>query len=68
MTGPPITSTTEMDALSLLLNDNSSKKVDSLATGPFTMRSPAMTTYNQQLWVIAKLTTGNNDGKEECIS
>lgn len=60
--GPPITSTTEVDALSLL-NDNSSKKTDSLPTGPFTMRTPAMTTYNQQLWVIAKLRTGNPDGK-----
>lgn len=60
--GPPITSTTEVDALSLL-NDNSSKKADSLPTGPFTMRTPAMTTYNQQLWVIAKLSTGNTDGK-----
>ncbi|GLV41173.1 uncharacterized protein CBL_04697 [Carabus blaptoides fortunei] len=64
LAGPPITSTTEIDALNLMLNDNSTKKFDNLATGPFTMRSPAMTTYNQQLWVIAKLTTGNNDDEK----
>lgn len=61
--GPPITSTSEVDASNLLPVDNSSKTTYSLATGPFTMRTPAMSTYNQQLWVIAKLSTGNSDGK-----
>lgn len=59
--GPPITSTSEMVA-NILLPDNTSKSNYSLATGPFTMRTPAMTTYNQQLWLIAKLSTENNDG------
>lgn len=26
------------------------------------MRSPALSTYSQQLWVIAKLSTDNSDG------
>ena len=34
-----------------------------MATGPFTMRSPLMTTYSQQMWLIAKLETDNTDGK-----
>lgn len=50
-----------MDA-SMLTNDNSSKKNENLATGTYTMRTPALNTYSQQLWVIAKLTTGNKDG------
>lgn len=34
-----------------------------IATGPFVMRTPKMSTYSQQLWVIAKLDTENTDGK-----
>ncbi|KAI4457487.1 transmembrane protein [Holotrichia oblita] len=62
MAGPPITSTTEIDGKSLLTKDNRSHSTNNeIATGPFTMRSPAMTTYSQQMWLIAKLTTDNND-------
>ncbi|KAF4519594.1 hypothetical protein B566_EDAN003761 [Ephemera danica] len=32
-----------------------------IACGPFVMRSPPMTTYSQQLWVIAKVKTANKD-------
>ncbi|XP_018330095.1 transmembrane protein 181 isoform X2 [Agrilus planipennis] len=32
-----------------------------IATGPYTMRTPTMSTYCQQLWVIAKITTENTD-------
>ncbi|KAF2900002.1 hypothetical protein ILUMI_06195, partial [Ignelater luminosus] len=60
LAGPPITSTTEVDGKSLLPKDNHSNPAD-IATGPFIMRTPAMSTYSQQLWVIAKLTTDNND-------
>lgn len=62
--GPPITSTTEQNGKSLLLKDNHSNPSEiDIATGPFVMRTPAMSTYSQQLWVIAKLVTNNNDGK-----
>lgn len=37
-----------------------------IATGPFIMRSPKMSTYSQQLWVIAKLYTENTDGMYCC--
>ncbi|CAK9794583.1 Transmembrane protein 181 [Anthophora quadrimaculata] len=32
-----------------------------VATGPFIMKTPLLSTYSQQLWVIAKLLTSNND-------
>lgn len=61
--GPPITYTTEIDGKALLLKENQSHHNSAdIATGPFIMRTPALTTYAQQLWVIAKLTTGNTDG------
>lgn len=34
-----------------------------IATGPFVMKTPKMSTYSQQLWVIAKLYTENTDGR-----
>lgn len=52
-TGPPITSTTEQRA-----HVNGSE----IATGPFIMKTPLLSTYSQQLWVITKLLTSNNDG------
>jgi len=52
-TGPPITSTSEQKA-----HLNGSE----MATGPFVMKTPLLSTYSQQLWVIAKLSTSNNDG------
>lgn len=51
--GPPITSTSEQKA-----HVNSSE----MATGPFIMKTPLLSTYSQQLWVIAKLSTSNTDG------
>lgn len=51
--GPPITSTSEQKA-----HLNGSE----MATGPFIMKTPLLSTYSQQLWVIAKLSTSNNDG------
>lgn len=52
--GPPIMETTPQTA-----HVNSSE----FATGPFIMKTPALSSYSQQLWVIAKLSTSNNDGK-----
>lgn len=61
--GPPITSTIELDGKTLLPKDNQSHiNRKDIATGPFTMKTPAMSTYSQQLWVIAKLATENTDG------
>lgn len=51
--GPPITSMSEQKA-----HVNNSE----VATGPFIMKTPLLSTYSQQLWVIAKLLTSNNDG------
>lgn len=63
LAGPPITSTTEIDGKSLLPKENKSHmNPNEIATGPFTMRSPPLSTYSQQLWVIAKLSTDNTDG------
>ncbi|XP_071569724.1 transmembrane protein 181-like [Temnothorax nylanderi] len=52
LAGPPITSTSEQKA-----HLNGSE----MATGPFIMKTPLLSTYSQQLWVIAKLSTSNND-------
>lgn len=59
--GPPITLTTEVSATSLLSNTSAANDMQIMATGPFIMRSPLMTTYSQQLWLIAKLETDNSD-------
>lgn len=65
LAGPPITVTTEISATSLLSNASSASSALSngkiMATGPFIMRSPLMSTYSQQLWLIAKLETDNSD-------
>lgn len=60
--GPPITTTTQIDGKTALPKEN--QTTSDISSGPFTMRTPTMTTYAQQLWVIAKLTTGNTDGKK----
>lgn len=61
LAGPPITTTTEINAITLLANTSKADDKLILATGPFVMRTPLMTTYSQQLWVIAKMDTGNSD-------
>ncbi|KAK4881924.1 hypothetical protein RN001_005243 [Aquatica leii] len=60
LAGPPITSTTEVAGTSLLPKDNQTNSAD-IATGPFVMRTPTLSTYSQQMWLICKLTTNNND-------
>lgn len=52
LAGPPITSTTE-ERIRLNASDSANRA--------FVMRSPAMSTYSQQLWVIAKVSTENTD-------
>lgn len=63
LTGPPITSTDALTAQQILANTSLAQSKTVLATGPFAMKSPLMTTYSQQLWLIAKLVTDNNDGE-----
>lgn len=61
LAGPPITSTTEINANTILANTSKENDKAILATGPFIMRTPLLTTYSQQLWVISKIDTGNSD-------
>ncbi|XP_055551518.1 transmembrane protein 181 [Wyeomyia smithii] len=62
LAGPPITSTTMVTGSSLMPNTTGSGSgADYLANGPFVMRTPLMTTYSQQLWLIANIETDNND-------
>ncbi|XP_008552936.1 transmembrane protein 181 isoform X1 [Microplitis demolitor] len=52
LAGPPITSTVE---------EKAKLNATDMATGPFIMKTPALSTYSQQLWVIAKFSTSNTD-------
>ncbi|XP_065081918.1 transmembrane protein 181 [Ochlerotatus camptorhynchus] len=60
LAGPPITLTTMVTGSSLMPN-TTSPNLDYLANGPFVMRTPLMTTYSQQLWLIANIETDNTD-------
>lgn len=60
LAGPPITEVTEQKTSGLLENNNSD-----IARGPFVMQTPFMSTYNQQLWVIGRITTDYMEGKSE---
>lgn len=51
LAGPPITSTVELNATHLVPKLNNSQ----MASGPFVLKSPALSTYSQQLWVIARI-------------
>lgn len=63
LAGPPITEETEVTAKQILATTNVSRGgiIPSVASGPFLIKSQFLTTYNQQLWVIAKLWTSNTD-------
>uniref|UniRef100_A0A1B0DDC7 TMEM181 GOLD domain-containing protein n=1 Tax=Phlebotomus papatasi TaxID=29031 RepID=A0A1B0DDC7_PHLPP len=61
LAGPPITTTTEITATSILPNASAMENKLIMATGPFSMRSPLMTMYAQQLWLIAQIFTDNRD-------
>lgn len=62
LTGPPITSTSSLTAQQILANTSLAHSPTVLGKGPFAMKSPLTTTYSQQMWLIAKLVTDNNDG------
>lgn len=63
LAGPPITWSTEINAANLRPNTSTTQSDDFFASGPFAMKTPLMTTYAQQLWVIAVLSIDNTDGK-----
>lgn len=60
LAGPPITLVTETKASSLLKKSNDSE----LARGPFVIKSRRMNTYNQQLWVIGRITIDSVEGRK----
>ncbi|XP_063707229.1 transmembrane protein 181 [Culicoides brevitarsis] len=60
LSGPPITWSTEISAKELTVNQTN-KNNDFLATGPFVIKTPVLTTYSQQLWLIAKMEIDNID-------
>lgn len=64
LAGPPITTTTTVNARSLVANTTSANDKNIMATGPFVMRTPLLTTYSQQLWVIAQMETDNHDDEK----
>jgi hypothetical protein len=57
-TGPPITLTSKVSGVEVLKHTNGS-----LPQGPYVMKTPSLTVYNQRLWLIAVVLTGNKDGK-----
>uniref|UniRef100_T1J7Y3 17S U2 SnRNP complex component HTATSF1 n=1 Tax=Strigamia maritima TaxID=126957 RepID=T1J7Y3_STRMM len=57
LAGPPITSTIEQKASQLAPSKNKSF----LATGPFILKTPLLSTYSQQLWILAKIFIASGD-------
>nr|CAG4644664.1 EOG090X03I5 [Leptodora kindtii] len=57
LAGPPITVTSQQSVSQNGGYLNGSDK----AAGPYVLNSPSMTTYHQQLWVIAQVITENKD-------
>ncbi|KAK7070453.1 hypothetical protein SK128_027559 [Halocaridina rubra] len=51
LAGPPITVTAKQKATQLTPSVNQSQ----LTSGPFVLKSPALSTYAQQLWLISKI-------------
>lgn len=47
-----------------MANTTSANDKNIMATGPFVMRTPLLTTYSQQLWVIAQMETDNHDDEK----
>lgn len=55
LAGPPLTMTTQEVA---------SKNVSNYSRGPFNLKTPTVTAYSQQLWIIGQIFTKNVDGKK----
>lgn len=56
LTGPPITETTQTNASVLI------PAPPDLTSGPFILKSPPVSTFHQQLWLIAEIVTDNEQG------
>ncbi|VVC40528.1 Hypothetical protein CINCED_3A011997 [Cinara cedri] len=56
LTGPPITLTSKISGVEVLKHTNGS-----LPQGPYVMKTPSLTVYNQRLWLIAVVQTDNKD-------
>lgn len=72
LAGPPITIKTETSAKQIMASVNNvtgsnstvggnNLRSTSIASGPFVVKTQFLSTYNQQLWVIAQLQTANSD-------
>ncbi|XP_014262510.1 transmembrane protein 181 isoform X1 [Cimex lectularius] len=59
LAGPPITVTSSFKGTSILKEQNTS--IGDIWHGPFKIKSPTMSTYHQQLWVLAQIRTDNKD-------
>ncbi|XP_046655342.1 transmembrane protein 181-like [Daphnia pulicaria] len=57
LAGPPITSTTNQSISQVNGHPNGSD----MATGPYYLATPLLTSYHQQFWVIAQIVTENKD-------
>lgn len=53
-----------VSAKSLIANTSSANDKNIMATGPFVLRTPLLTTYAQQLWLIAQTETDNHDDEK----
>lgn len=51
-------------AKALIANTSSANDKNIMATGPFVMRTPLLTTYSQQLWLIGRMETDNHDDEK----
>ncbi|XP_050428241.1 transmembrane protein 181 [Adelges cooleyi] len=56
LTGPPITLTSKTSGVDILKHNNGT-----LPQGPYVMKTPSLTVYNQRLWLIAVVLTDNKD-------
>ncbi|XP_064473067.1 transmembrane protein 181-like [Ornithodoros turicata] len=63
LAGPPITTTVARSS-SQLLPPNENISSLNMATGPFTLKTPTLSAYSQQLWIIAQVTIKNEDEDE----
>lgn len=63
LAGPPITVTVVRSASDLAPHEENATHVN-MATGPFLLKTPSLTAYSQQLWVIAQISTKDEDEDE----
>ncbi|KAH6927938.1 hypothetical protein HPB50_009981 [Hyalomma asiaticum] len=63
LAGPPITTTVVRSASELGTPGDNATKLN-MATGPFVLKTPPLSAYSQQLWVIAQITTKEEDEDE----